>query len=56
MGTTRHLSKKIRDTKETFHVKIDTIKERKGKDLTKAEKTNKGVARIHRRIIQKRSS
>ena len=42
MGTNRHLSKKIRDTKETFHSKIDTIKERKGKDLTKAEETNKG--------------
>ena len=26
MGKTRDLFKKIRDTKETFHVKMDTIK------------------------------
>ena len=28
MGRTRDLFKKIRDTKETFHVKIGTIKDR----------------------------
>ena len=27
MGKTRDLFKKIRDTKETFHAKMDTIKE-----------------------------
>ena len=40
MGKTR-LSKKIRDTKGTFHAKTGTMKERKGKDLTKAEEIKK---------------
>ena len=33
MGKTRDLMKKIRDTKETFHVKMGTIKDRNNKDL-----------------------
>ena len=37
MGKTRDLFKKIGDTKGTFHAKIGTIKDRKGKDLTEAE-------------------
>ena len=37
MGKTRDLFKKIRDTKETFHVKMGTIKDRNGMDLTEAE-------------------
>ena len=37
MGKTRDLSKKIRDTKGTFHAKMGTIKERNSKDLTKVE-------------------
>ena len=49
MGKTRDLFKKMRDTKETFHAKMDTIKDRSGMDLTEAEE----VTRIHRRIIQK---
>ena len=36
MGKTRDL-KKIRDTKGTFHVKMDTIKYRNSKNLTEAE-------------------
>ena len=36
MGNTRDLFKKIRDTKETFHAKMGTIKERNGIDLTEA--------------------
>ena len=36
MGKTRDLSKKIRDTKGTFHAKMGTKKERKGMDLTEA--------------------
>ena len=31
------ISKKIRDTKETFHAKMGTIKDRNGMDLTEAE-------------------
>ena len=33
MGKTTDLFKKIRDTKETFHAKMGTIKDRKGMDL-----------------------
>ena len=36
MGKTRDLFKKIRDTKGTFHVKMGSIKDRKGMDLTQA--------------------
>ena len=55
MGKTRDLFKTISDTKESFHVKMGTIKDRNGMDLTKAEDIKK-VARIHRRFVQKRSS
>ena len=41
MGKTRDLFKKIRDTKGTFHVKMGTIKERNGMDLTVAEDIKK---------------
>ena len=37
MGKTRDLFKKIRDTKGTFHAKMDSIKDRNGMDLTEAE-------------------
>ena len=36
MGKTRHLFKKMRDTKGTFHAKMGTIKDRNCMDLTKA--------------------
>ena len=41
MGKTRDLFKKIGDTKGIFHVKMGTIKDRKGMDLTAAEETKK---------------
>ena len=41
MGKTRDLFKKIRDTKGTFHAKMDTLKDRNGMDLTEAEDINK---------------
>ena len=37
MGKTRDLFKKIRNTKGTFHVKMGSIKDRNGMDLTEAE-------------------
>ena len=37
MGNTRDLFKKIRETKGTFHAKMDTVKDRNGMDLTEAE-------------------
>ena len=42
MGKTRHLFKKIRDTKGTFHAKIGSIKDRNGLDLTEAEDIKTG--------------
>ena len=37
MGKTRDLFKNIGATKETFHAKMGTIKDKNGKDLTEAE-------------------
>ena len=37
MGKTRYLFKKIGDTKEIFHSKMGSIKDRNGMDLTEAE-------------------
>ena len=50
MAKSIDLFKKIRDTKGTFHAKMDTIKDRNTMDLTEAE-----VARTQRRTIPKRS-
>ena len=41
LGKTRDLFKKIRDTKETFHAKMSTIKDRNAMDITKAEAIKK---------------
>ena len=41
MGKTKDLLKKIRHTKGIFHGKMDTIKDRNGKDLTDAEEIKK---------------
>ena len=41
MGKTRDLFKKIRDTKETFHAKMGSIKDRNSMDLTEAEEIKK---------------
>ena len=37
MGKTRDPVKKIRDTKGTFHKKMDLVKNRNGKDIIEAE-------------------
>ena len=55
MGKTRHVFKKIRDTKGTFHARMGSIKDRNGMDLTEAEDIKDEVAGIHR-TVQKRSS
>ena len=41
MGKTRHLFKKIRDAKGTYHAKMVTIKYRNGMDLIEAEDIKK---------------
>ena len=41
MRKTRDTFKKIRDTKGIFHAKMDSIKERNGRDLTEADNIKK---------------
>ena len=41
MGKTSNLFKNIRDTKGTFHAKMDTIQDRDGMDLKEAEDIKK---------------
>ena len=41
MGKTRDLFMKIRDTKETFHAKMGSVKDKNGMDLTEAEDIKK---------------
>ena len=41
VGKTRDLFKKIRDTRGTFHVKMSTIKDSNGMDLTEVEDIKK---------------
>ena len=42
MGKTRDLLKKIRVTKQTFHAKIGSIKDRNGRDLQKQKTLSRG--------------
>ena len=41
MGKTRDLFKKTGDIKGTFHARMGSIKDRNGKDLTKAKEIKK---------------
>ena len=41
IGKTRELFKKIRDTREIFHAKIGTIKDRNSMDLTETKDIKK---------------
>ena len=56
MGKTRGLFKEIRDTKGTFHAKMDTIKDRNGMDLTEAEDIKKSRQEYTEEMYKKRSS
>ena len=53
MGQTRDLFKKIRDTKGTFHVKMGTIKDRNGKDLTKQKILRRGGKNTQKNCTKK---
>ena len=55
MGKTRDLFKKIRDTEETFHAKMGSIKDRNGMDLTEAEDIKKRWQE-YTELYKKRSS
>ena len=54
MGITRVLFKKIRDTEETSHEKMGTIKDRNSMDPMEAEDTKKRWQE-HTELYQKRS-
>ena len=41
MGKTRGLFKKMRDSKGTFHAKMDSVKDRNGMEITEAEDIKK---------------
>ena len=41
MGKTRDIAMKIRDTKETFHAKMGTMKGKNDKDLIEAREIKK---------------
>ena len=56
MGKTRDLFKKIRDTKGTFHAKMDSIKDRNGMDLTEADDIKKRWQEYTEELYKKRSS
>ena len=53
MGKTRDLFKKIRDTKEIFHAKMGSIKDRNGMDLTGAEDIKKGGKNTQKNCTKK---
>ena len=56
IGKTRHLFKKIIDTKGTFHAKMGTIKDRNRMDLTEAEDIKKRWQEYTEGLYKKRSS
>ena len=53
MGKTRDLFKKIRDTKETFHAKMGTIKGRNSTDLTKQKILRRGGKNTQEKYTKK---
>ena len=53
MGKTRDLIKKIRDTKETFHAKMGSIKDRNGMNLTEAEDIKKSWQQYTEELYKK---
>ena len=55
MGKTGDLFKKIRDTKGTFHAKVNSIKDRNAMDITEAEDTKKRWQEYTEELYKKRS-
>ena len=53
MRKTRDLFKKIKDIKGTFHAKMDSIKNRNGMDLTKAEDIKRGSKNTQKNCTKK---
>ena len=55
MGKTRKFFKKIRDTKENFYSKMDTIKDKNSKDIIEAEDIKKRWQENTKNYIKKRT-
>ena len=55
MGKNRDLFKKIRDTKGTFHAKMGSIKDRKGRNLIEAEHIRRGGKNTQKNFTKKKS-
>ena len=53
MGKTRGLFEKIRDTKGTCHAEMGSIKDRNGRDLTKAEILRRGGKNTQKNCTKK---
>ena len=53
MGKTNDLFEKSRDTEETFHTKMGTVKNRNEVDLTEAEDTKKGWQEYSEELYKK---
>ena len=53
MGKTSDIVKKFRDTKETLHAKMGTIKDRNGMDLTEAEVKRRGGKNTQKNYTKK---
>ena len=53
LGEIRNLSKNIGDTKGTFHAKMDTIKDRNGKELTEAKRLRRGGKNTQKNYTKK---
>ena len=53
MGKTRDLFKQIRDTKETFHAKMGSIKDRNGMDLTEQKILRRGGKNTQKNYTKK---
>ena len=56
MRKTRDFSRKLRDTKGTFHSKMGSIKDRNGMDLTEAEDIKKRWQEYIEELYKKRTS
>ena len=53
MEKTRDVFKEIGDTKGTFHIKMDTVKDRNNKDLTDAEEIKKSWQKYTEELYKK---
>ena len=53
MGKTRGLFKKMRDSKGTFHAKMDSVKDRNGMEITEAKDIRRGDKNTQKNCTEK---